>query len=44
MESQNIINSLNMLSEKIIKNIDDKVYKLLDDIIRIDEKILKVEP
>ena len=44
MESQNIINSLNMLSEKIIKNIDDKVYKLLDDIMRIDEKILKVEP
>lgn len=44
MENQNLINSINVLSEKLMKNIDEKAYELLDSIICIDENILKVEP
>ena len=44
MQGQDILNNLNLVSEKLFKSIEGQAYKILDDIVYIDDKILKKEP
>ena len=44
MEVTNIINAINAISEKIFKSVEGEVFKGLDDLLIIDEKILYKEP
>ena len=44
MEVTNIINAINTISEKIFKSVEGEVFKGLDDLLIIDEKILSKEP
>lgn len=44
MNVNNLLNSINVLSEKLISSIESQVYDVLDDIISIGPEILKSEP
>ena len=44
MNTQDIIGNFNILVEKIIKSVENEVYKNIDSILVIDKKIFKVEP
>ena len=44
MEAQNILNSLNVISEKLFKAVEGQVYEVLDKIVIIGPEILKTEP
>ena len=44
MNINNILESLNVLSNKLIGSIESEVYEILDKIISISPKILKEEP
>ena len=44
MEVTNIINSINIITEKIFKSIEGEVFKNLDDLLIINEQILYKEP
>lgn len=44
MQANDILNSLNIIAEKLFKSIEGQVYKILDDIICITPDILKEEP
>lgn len=44
MNVNDIINSLNMLSEKLFKSVEGEVYLVLDKIVNITPDILKTEP
>ena len=40
MEVTNIINAINTIAEKIFKSVEGEVFKGLDDLLIINEKIL----
>lgn len=44
MEVTNIINAINTIAEKIFKSVEGEVFKGLDDLLIINEKILYKEP
>ena len=44
MNSQDILNNLNTISEKLFKSVESQVYKVLDDLVVIGPNILNVEP
>lgn len=44
MDAQNLINSLNSLSEKLFKSIEGQVYEEIDKIVNITPNIFKDEP
>ncbi len=44
MNINDIINSLNLISEKLFKSVEGEVYTTLDKIVNISPKILKSEP
>lgn len=44
MDTQNIINSLNTVSEKLFKSIEGEVYSRIDNLINITPKIFKEQP
>lgn len=44
MQVNDIINSLNLISEKLFKTVEGQIYKVIDDIIDISPNILKQEP
>lgn len=44
MNVNDIINNLNLLSEKLFKSVEGEVYKTLDNIVNITPNILKTEP
>ena len=44
MDTQNIINSLNTVSEKLFKSIEGEVYSRIDDLVNITPKIYKEQP
>lgn len=44
MDTQNIINSLNTVSEKLFKSIEGEVYRRIDDLVNITPKIFKEQP
>lgn len=44
MEVTNIINAINTIAEKIFKSVEGEVFKGLDDLLIINEKILDKEP
>ncbi|MBQ8042579.1 MAG: hypothetical protein IJ272_00305 [Clostridia bacterium] len=44
MEVTNIINAINTIAEKIYKSVEGEVFKSLDDLLIINEKILDKEP
>ncbi len=44
MDAQNIINSLNTVSEKLFKSIEGEVYEHIDKLINITPKIFKEQP
>lgn len=44
MNVNDIINSLNLLSEKLFKSVEGEVYLVLDKIVNITPDILKTEP
>ena len=44
MDTQNIINSLNTVSEKLFKSIEGEVYSRIDDLVNITPKIFKEQP
>ena len=44
MNAQNILDNLNVISEKLFKSVEEQVYKVLDDILVIGPNILNDEP
>ena len=44
MNSDNILNNLNVVFEKLFKSVEEQVYTTLDQIVTISPKILKEEP
>lgn len=44
MEVDNILNAINIIAEKIFKSVEGEVFKGLDDLLIINEKILDKEP
>lgn len=44
MDVNNILNSINVISEKIFKSVEGEVYDLLDKLFNISPDILKQEP
>ena len=44
MEVTNIINAINIVAEKIFKSVEGEVFKGIDDLLIINEKILVKEP
>ena len=42
--TENILNSINILLEKIYKSVEGNVYELLDKLVIISADILKQEP
>ena len=44
MDAQNLINSLNSVSEKLFKSIEGQVYEEIDKIVNITPNIFKDEP
>lgn len=44
MDVTNILNSINIISEKIFKSVEGEVFKTLDDIYIISNEVLKKEP
>ena len=44
MDGQNILNSINIIAEKIFKSVEGEVFQKLDKLLIIDSKILKEEP
>ena len=44
MDVNNILNSINVISEKIFKSVEGEVYVLLDKLFNISSDILKEEP
>lgn len=44
MDVNNILNSINVISEKIFKSVEGEVYELLDKLFNITPDILKEEP
>lgn len=44
MNAQNILDNLNLISEKLFKSVEEQVYKVLDDILVIGPNILNDEP
>lgn len=44
MEVNNILNSINTIAEKIFKSVEGEVFKGLDELLIINEKILDKEP
>lgn len=44
MEANNILNSINIIAEKIFKSVEGEVFKELDELLIINEKILTKEP
>ena len=44
MEVNNILNAINIIAEKIFKSVEGEVFKGLDDLLIINEKILDKEP
>ena len=44
MDVNNIINSINIISEKIFKSVEGEVFEKLDELLILDETILEQEP
>jgi len=44
MDVNNILNSINVIAEKIFKSVEGEVYELLDKLFNISPEILKEEP
>ncbi len=44
MQTDDIVNSLNMISEKLFKSVEGEIYEVLDDIVIIGKDILTKEP
>lgn len=44
MEVENILNSINIIAEKIFKSVEGEVFKGLDEFLIINENILEKEP
>ncbi len=44
MEVNNIISAINIIAEKIFKSVEKEVFKGLDDLLIINEKVLQKEP
>lgn len=44
MNTENILDNINFISEKLFKSVESQVYKVLDDILVIGPNILKEEP
>jgi len=44
METDNILNAINIIAEKIFKSVEVEVFKELDEFLIINEKILDKEP
>lgn len=44
MEVENILNSINIIAEKIFKSVEGEVFEKLDNLLILDTKILKQEP
>ena len=44
MQIDDILNTLNTVSEKLFKSVEGEVYKTLDDIVMIGKDILEKEP
>ena len=44
MDINNILNSINAISEKIFKSVEGEVYELLDKLLNISPDIIKEEP
>ena len=44
MNAENILDNVNLISEKLFKSVETEVYKVLDEIVVIGPEILKSEP
>lgn len=44
MNTQNILDNVNFISEKLFKSVEEQVYKVLDELLVIGPNILKEEP
>lgn len=44
MQVENILNSINIIAEKIFKSVEGEVFKGLDELLIINQEILKKEP
>ena len=44
MNVENILDNVNLISEKLFKSVEEQVYKVLDDLVVIGPDILKEEP
>lgn len=44
MNAENILDNINLISEKLFKSVENEVYKVLDSLIVVGPEILKSEP
>ena len=44
MNVENILDNLNLISEKLFKSVEEQVYKVLDELVIIGPEILNQEP
>lgn len=44
MNAENILDNLNLISEKLFKSVEEQVYKVLDELVVIGPNILNQEP
>lgn len=44
MQVENILNAINIISEKIFKSVEGEVFNGLDEFLIIDEHLLNKEP
>lgn len=44
MNTENILDNINLISEKLFKSVEEQVYKVLDELVVIGPDILKKEP
>ena len=44
MDAQNIINSLNTVSQKLFKSLDDEIFEKMDDLVNVNSDLFNKSP
>lgn len=44
MDAQNIINSLNTVSQKLFKSLDNEIFEKMDDLVNVNSDLFNKSP